>query len=170
MVGSIHISNLNKIFTNRQKETVTALSDVNIDIEPNSFISLIGPSGCGKSTLLRLIAGLVEPSSGEISLDGRTIKGPGYERGFMFQEHNLFPWLTIYDNVAFGLRARKIYSERKNDVDEYIELVGLKGKNPIRISFPAACAREHHLHVHLSVILLFCCLMNRSGLWMLLPE
>lgn len=127
MVGSIHISNLNKIFTNRQKETVTALSDVNIDIEPNSFISLIGPSGCGKSTLLRLIAGLVEPSSGEISLDGRTIKGPGYERGFMFQEHNLFPWLTIYDNVAFGLRARKIYSERKNDVDEYIELVGLKG-------------------------------------------
>ena len=127
MVGSIKINNVNKLFTNQKKETVTALHNVNIDIPANSFISLIGPSGCGKSTLLRLIAGLLEPSSGELSLDGRVIKTPGYERGFMFQEHNLFPWLNIYDNVAFGLKARGIFNERKSDVDEYIELVGLKG-------------------------------------------
>ena len=127
MVGSIKINNVNKLFTNQKKENVTALHNVNIDIPANSFISLIGPSGCGKSTLLRLIAGLLEPSSGELSLDGRVIKTPGYERGFMFQEHNLFPWLNIYDNVAFGLKARGIFNERKSDVDEYIELVGLKG-------------------------------------------
>ena len=127
MVGSIKIENVNKLFSNKQKEQVTALKDINLDIPSNSFISLIGPSGCGKSTLLRLIAGLIEPSSGKLELDGKQIVKPGYERGFMFQEHNLFPWLTIYDNVAFGLKARGIFNENKSSVDEYLELVGLKG-------------------------------------------
>lgn len=127
MVGSIKIENVNKLFSNKQKEQVTALKDINLDIPSNSFISLIGPSGCGKSTLLRLIAGLIEPSSGKLELDGKQIVKPGYERGFMFQEHNLFPWLTIYDNVAFGLKAREIFNENKSSVDEYLELVGLKG-------------------------------------------
>ena len=127
MVGAIKIDNVTKTFINKQKETITALKDINLDIPANSFISLIGPSGCGKSTLLRQIAGLIAPTSGSIKLDGVTISSPGPERGFMFQEHNLFPWLTIYDNIAFGLRARGIFKEQKSRIDEYMELVGLRG-------------------------------------------
>ena len=92
-----------------------------------SFVSLIGPSGCGKSTLLRLISGLIPMDDGSLTLDDAPIKAPGADRGFMFQEHTLFPWLSIYDNIAFGLRARGIYKQEKDRVDEFIEMVGLKG-------------------------------------------
>lgn len=127
MVGGISISNVQKQFVNPQGETVKALSNVCLQIEPGSFISLIGPSGCGKSTLLRLIAGLISPDGGAVTLDGESVTGPGSDRGFMFQDHTLFPWLNIYDNVAFGLRARGIYQECADRVQELIELVGLKG-------------------------------------------
>lgn len=127
MVGQITISNIDKEFSNKDNEIVVALKDINLDIEPGSFVSLIGPSGCGKSTLLRLIAGLIHASRGTLKLDDIEIDKPGYERGFMFQEHNLFPWLSIYDNIAFGLKARKLFREQRKSVDEYIELVGLKG-------------------------------------------
>ena len=127
MAGTIQIQNVSKIFTNPQGETVQALDTVSLTIEAGSFVSLIGPSGCGKSTLLRLIAGLAHPDSGSISIDGAAITSPGVDRGFMFQDHNLFPWLSIYDNIAFGLRARGIYETAKGRVQDYIELVGLKG-------------------------------------------
>ncbi len=100
---------------------------VAFDIPAGSFVSLIGPSGCGKSTLLRLISGLIPMDDGSLTLDGTPIKAPGADRGFMFQEHTLFPWLSIYDNIAFGLRARGIYKQEKDRVDEFIEMVGLKG-------------------------------------------
>jgi ABC-type nitrate/sulfonate/bicarbonate transport system ATPase subunit len=89
------------------------------------YVALIGPSGCGKSTLLRLVAGLERATSGRISLDGRPIEGPGAERGLVFQNPYLFPWLDIRGNVAFGLRARGRYAEGKDLVDRYLELVGL---------------------------------------------
>lgn len=127
MVGGIHISNVTKQFVNPQGETISALSNVDLQIEPGSFISLIGPSGCGKSTLLRLIAGLIHPDQGELTLDGERIDHPGYDRGFMFQEHTLFPWMNIYDNIAFGLRARGIYKEQSKSVQDFIDLVGLTG-------------------------------------------
>ncbi len=127
MVGGIEISHVNKEFTNPQGETVRALHDVSLSIAPGDFISLIGPSGCGKSTLLRLISGLISPDSGRVKLDGGDITSPGSDRGFMFQEHTLFPWLNIYDNIAFGLRARKIFRGSEKLVDEFISLVGLKG-------------------------------------------
>ena len=127
MVGGIQIAGVGKRFTNPQGETVTALSRIDLQIQPGSFTSLIGPSGCGKSTLLRLIAGLIQPDSGTLTLDGTPIAGPGSDRGFMFQEHTLFPWLTIYENIAFSLRARGIFKETASRVDEFIELVGLKG-------------------------------------------
>ena len=101
MVNGLSISGVSKQFTNPQGEVITALSNVDLDIAPGSFISLIGPSGCGKSTLLRLIAGLIQPDSGTLTLDGAPITKPGSDRGFMFQDHTLFPWLTIYDNIAF---------------------------------------------------------------------
>ena len=127
MSGEIKISNVTKIFNQGEAEEVTALNGVDFTIPAGSFVSLIGPSGCGKTTLLRCIAGLESPTSGEVSVDGTKITKPGSDRGFAFQQANLFPWLTIRDNIAFGLRARHIYKERKKDVDEFINLVGLKG-------------------------------------------
>lgn len=127
MVGGISIAGVHKQFTNPQGETVIALSDIDLQIMPGSFTSLIGPSGCGKSTLLRLIAGLIGPDSGSVTLDGEPITKPGSDRGFMFQEHTLFPWLTIYENIAFGLRARGIYRAHEASVQEFIDLVGLRG-------------------------------------------
>lgn len=127
MVGGIEISNVNKQFTNPQGETITALHNICLQIQPGSFTSLIGPSGCGKSTLLRLIAGLIHADSGSLTLDGEEITSPGSDRGFMFQEHTLFPWMSIYENIAFGLKARGIYRESAERVDDFIELVGLKG-------------------------------------------
>ena len=127
MVGGIEITGVNKTFTNPQGQTVTALAEVNLQVRPGSFVSLIGPSGCGKSTLLRLIAGLIAPDTGTLTLDGETISQPSSDRGFVFQEHTLFPWMNIYDNIAFGLRARKIYKQDKARVGEFIALVGLEG-------------------------------------------
>ena len=127
MVGSISISGVSKHFINPSGERITALDHVSLDIPAGSFVSLIGPSGCGKSTLLRLISGLIPMDKGSLTLDGAAITAPGADRGFMFQEHTLFPWLSIYDNIAFGLRARGIYKQEKDRVDEFIEMVGLKG-------------------------------------------
>lgn len=127
MVSGISISRVKKLFTNTQNETITALSDINLEIPQGSFTSLIGPSGCGKSTLLRLIAGLIRPEQGSLTLDGQPIEKPGSDRGFMFQEHTLFPWLTISNNIAFSLRAQGIYKETASRVDEFLDLVGLKG-------------------------------------------
>ncbi len=126
ITGEIKISNVFKKFVQQNGEEITALNGVNLDIEPGSFVSFIGPSGCGKSTLLRIIAGLEKPTSGELTLDGEPIKKAGYDRGLVFQNPTLFSWLTIYDNIAFSLKARKIYKHKKNLVSEYLELVDLK--------------------------------------------
>ena len=127
MVNGLSISGVSKQFTNPQGEVITALSNVDLDIAPGSFISLIGPSGCGKSTLLRLIAGLIQLDSGTLTLDGAPITKPGSDRGFMFQDHVLFPWLSIYDNIAFGLKVQGTYEKRKDDVEQIIHQVGLEG-------------------------------------------
>ena len=127
MNGEIKINNVKKIFNQGAAEEVVALNGVDFTIPAGSFVSLIGPSGCGKTTLLRCIAGLEKPTLGEVSVDGSKITRPGSDRGFAFQQANLFPWLTIRDNIAFGLKARHIYKNHKNDVDEFINLVGLKG-------------------------------------------
>ncbi len=136
-LGQININNVTKTFVNVNGDITRALTNISLDIEPGSFVSFIGPSGCGKSTLLRLIAGLIKPDSGELILDGNEIDDAGYDRGLVFQNPTLFPWLNVYDNIAFGLKARKIYKEKKGLVDEYIDLVGLKGfeKNYSKIKY-----------------------------------
>lgn len=129
MVGHISIQNVRREFPG-QDETmpnVIALNDFSLDIKPGTFVSLIGPSGCGKSTLLRLIGGLDKPDQGEILVDEHKVEGPGSDRGFAFQGSNLFPWLTVENNIAFGLRARHTYKKNKTDIQEYIDLVGLRG-------------------------------------------
>ena len=127
MSGRIQIENLSKVFGENESEKVVALDGITAEIPEESFVSLIGPSGCGKTTLLRCIAGLEVPTSGTVTVDGEKVTKPGSDRGLAFQQANLFPWLSIKDNISFGLRARGIYKQRKDDVQKFINLVGLKG-------------------------------------------
>lgn len=135
-IGAISVRNVRKEFTGLNGESVIALDRVDVDIKPGEFICLIGPSGCGKSTFLRLVAGLIKPTEGELFLDEDEIKKPSYERGLVFQDPTLFPWLNVYENVAFGLKTRHVYQEKKKEVQEFINLVNLQG---FEKSFP------HHL-------------------------
>ena len=125
--GAISAQDVRKEFIDLDGNTVIALERVDVDIKPGEFICLIGPSGCGKSTFLRLVAGLIQPTEGTLYLDGEKIRKPSYERGLVFQDPTLFPWLNIYENVAFGLKIRHIYKENKKDVNEFIKLVKLEG-------------------------------------------
>ncbi len=106
--------------------TFLALDRLSLDVADGEFVTVVGPSGCGKSTALNIAAGLVEPSSGEVLVDGRSVRGPGPERGMIFQQYALFPWLTVRENVEFGLRiARKDAKQRREIAQRFIDLVGL---------------------------------------------
>lgn len=107
--------------------TMTALNGVSLDIHENEFICVVGPSGCGKSTLLNIIAGLLEPTEGTVYLDGNRIEGTGRERGVVFQQYALFPWLTVLKNVMFGLQLKKIPDAQAKEIAlKYIKSVGLE--------------------------------------------
>jgi len=115
-------------FTPRGGPPVTALEDISLDVAENEFSVIVGPSGCGKTSLLRLVAGLIQPSEGTIRLDGRPVSKPGRERGMVFQSYTLFPWLTVEENVGFGLKLRGIdAAERREVVRRFITQVGLEG-------------------------------------------
>ncbi|GHV91941.1 ABC transporter ATP-binding protein [Spirochaetia bacterium] len=124
--GAIRIKDVYKSFPQEEGPDIVVLNNISLDFESGEFVSLIGPSGCGKSTLLRIIAGLAQPDSGELDLDGDKIREPGYERGLVFQDPTLFPWKTIYENIAFGLRARGVYRQEKHNIPEFFKLVGLE--------------------------------------------
>ncbi|MGC1273241.1 MAG: ABC transporter ATP-binding protein [Planctomycetaceae bacterium] len=124
--SSLCIRGVSRIFHTADGSPTLALSNFSLIVDEGEFVALIGPSGCGKSTLLRLIAGLDEPTLGELTLGGETIAGPGADRGLMFQDPNLFPWLTVRGNVGTGPAARGVHRGRRQEVDEYIELVGLE--------------------------------------------
>jgi len=125
--GEIRITETSKIYNQGKESEVVALSGVDLTIKPGELVSLVGPSGCGKSTLLRMIAGLDTASSGDIYLDGKKVREPHHERGLVFQDPSLFPWLTVFGNVAFGVKARNVFDKKDNEVSEYIRLVGLEG-------------------------------------------
>ena len=125
--GSVSVADVTRTYIDARGTRVQALEHVSLDVQPGEFISLIGPSGCGKTTLLRLIAGLDKPEAGSLALDGQPIGGTHYERGYVFQQANLFPWATIANNIAVGLKARGVYPQRKGDIAKYIRLTGLEG-------------------------------------------
>ncbi|GHS95531.1 ABC transporter ATP-binding protein [Planctomycetales bacterium] len=125
-IGAIDIRGVKKTFTHQDGSIIEALSNVDLSVAAGEFITLIGPSGCGKSTLLRAIAGLHPVDAGELTLDGEPITGPAAERGLVFQDPLLFPWLNVHDNVAFGLKARHLYREHKAEVEQFLQLVGLE--------------------------------------------
>ncbi|MDG4880115.1 ABC transporter ATP-binding protein [Mesorhizobium sp. WSM4884] len=109
-------------------QPVQALQPVDLAVAANDFITILGPSGCGKSTLLRIVAGLEAPSTGRVLLDGKAVTRPGPDRGMVFQSYTLFPWLTVAENIGFGLRERNMPERARHDiVASYVDLVGLKG-------------------------------------------
>jgi len=120
--------NLNMIFKTPKGETVHALKDVNFTLKKGELLTVLGPSGCGKTTLLNITAGFLRPTSGQIILGGNEINGPGVERGMVFQQGALFEWLTVAENVNFGLRMKKEDPvETAKKVEEWLGIVGLQG-------------------------------------------
>jgi NitT/TauT family transport system ATP-binding protein len=117
---------------------VPALVDVDLDVAEREMVCVLGPSGCGKSTLLNIVAGFIPPTAGNVLVNGRPVVGPGADRGVVFQEYVLFPWLTVAGNVEFGLALQgRPAAERRQIVGHYLELVGLSGhaaKFPVQLS------------------------------------
>src|SRR5262245_3707563 len=112
----------------RAHAPTVALEPTTLTVADNDFISIIGPSGCGKSTLLRIVAGLDAPTSGRVLLDGAPVSAPGADRGLVFQSYTLFPWLTVRENICFGLRERGMSEAMQSEVAaRYVERVGLRG-------------------------------------------
>jgi ABC-type nitrate/sulfonate/bicarbonate transport system ATPase subunit len=131
--GALRVNCVSKDFAaaENSRERTVALNNVSLAVAPGEFVSLIGPSGCGKSTLLRLIAGLDKPNAGELLVGSEPITGPSAERGLVFQDPNLFPWLTIRRNIQSGLVASGKFSreqrhEKRAEVDDFMRLVGLE--------------------------------------------
>ncbi|MDR0817971.1 MAG: ABC transporter ATP-binding protein [Oscillospiraceae bacterium] len=122
----IEIDAISKLFARADRgSTLTALENVSLDIESGEFISLLGASGCGKSTLLRILAGLEKPTMGAAKFNGEEITGTDPKRGLVFQEHTLFPWLTIKGNISFALKASKKYADERSKIADWLELAGL---------------------------------------------
>jgi NitT/TauT family transport system ATP-binding protein len=126
-LSKLVIDNVSRIFPPvRGGAPTRALEPTNLAVEDNDFVTILGPSGCGKSTLLRMVAGLDTPTTGRILLDGKAITGPGADRGMVFQSYTLFPWLTVSENISFGLRERGVSLRERNAIaGEWLEKVGL---------------------------------------------
>ncbi|MDX2203534.1 MAG: ABC transporter ATP-binding protein [Hyphomicrobiaceae bacterium] len=123
--GRIEIDNVGIVFDG-DRGVHTAVESTSITIEPGQFVCILGPSGCGKSTLLNSVAGYVAPTTGEIRVDGEPVRGPGPDRGMVFQQYSLFPWMTVRENVAFGPRiSRRGAPTPEAIADTFIEMVGL---------------------------------------------
>ena len=120
---SLRLDHVSKSF---EKIVTHALNEINLTMESGEFISLVGPSGCGKSTILRLVAGLIQPTTGKLTVDGKTITEPSPERGMVFQKPTLFPWLTVWDNIAFSLRMQGRLKGNKDKVERMIKVIGLE--------------------------------------------
>lgn len=118
----IDIENVSRTYLSGSRD-VEALRDISLTVNEGEFLSVLGPSGCGKSTLLNMIAGFIKPSSGSIRLDGKSVGAPGPDRGVVFQENSLFPWMTVEQNIRLAMKGNS------DPIDYYLDLVGLKGFN-----------------------------------------
>ncbi|MEZ0480969.1 ABC transporter ATP-binding protein [Planococcus sp. SSTMD024] len=133
----IEIQHINKIYTDKDNNANTVLEDINLEIPKGQFVSILGPSGCGKSTLLSMIAGLTSASSGGIVVDGKNVQKPGKDRGMVFQEAALFPWMTVTENVVFPLRkemSKKQAIERARHFLQMVQLSNYAGHYPHELS------------------------------------
>lgn len=122
----IAIKNVSHLFVGHDDCINWALRNVNLELERGRFTCILGPSGCGKTTLLHLLAGFLEPFAGKVAVDGKPVRGPGPERGVVFQEYALFAWMTVRQNIEFGLRVAGVpAAERKSRATELLELIGM---------------------------------------------
>jgi NitT/TauT family transport system ATP-binding protein/sulfonate transport system ATP-binding protein len=128
-VSKLRIEGVTRIFAGvRGGPPTRALEPIDLDIAVNDFLTILGPSGCGKSTLLRIVAGLDRPTEGRVLLDGHVVAVPGPDRGMVFQSYTLFPWLTVRENICFGLRERNVPAQQQRRISEdWIAKVGLRG-------------------------------------------
>ena len=127
-MSSVSIQAVSRTFEGRNGQRTQALLPVDFEVRDNDFVTILGPSGCGKSTLLRIVAGLDHATSGRVLLDGVPVEGPGADRGMVFQSYTLFPWLTIEQNIRFGLRERGLPEAQQRERAAYfIAKVGLRG-------------------------------------------
>lgn len=124
----IYMDNVTKVYIpeRRNDSATVAVQGVSLNLGEGEFVSVVGASGCGKTTLLQMVAGFEQPSAGDLSLDGRPITGPSSERAVVFQHATLYPWLTVRQNVAFGLRLRNRRAVDWGRVDEYVQRIGLE--------------------------------------------
>jgi len=124
--GTIEIKNLNKTYARTDMaESLCVIENLSLSIKSGEFVSVVGTSGCGKSTLLRTIAGLEMPTDGEVLCDGKEIRGTSPDRGLVFQEHTLFPWLTVRKNIVFALKSSGRYGKHGDTIDTLLDTVGL---------------------------------------------
>lgn len=124
---TLKLDNVSKSFAKIENDEVThALNEVDLTLHSGEFVSLVGPSGCGKSTILRLIAGLIVPTTGTISVDGKPVTKPSPERGMVFQKPTLFPWLTVEKNIAFSLRMQGKLKGNEDRVQQMLDVIGLE--------------------------------------------
>ena len=124
----LSIQGVSRTFTSHKGQQTQALLPVDFAVQENDFVTILGPSGCGKSTMLRIVAGLDFPSSGQVLLGGKEVTGPGADRGMVFQSYTLFPWLTVAQNIRFGLREKGVSEALQKERSEYfIAKVGLRG-------------------------------------------
>ena len=123
---NIIAKNISKIFKTK-KQDILAMDNCNIEILENEFVSIVGTSGCGKSTLLRMLGGLDFPTKGEIIIKDKKVVGPGVDRGMVFQGYTLFPWMSVEDNIRYGLKQKKMPKNEQDEVvDRYLGIIGLK--------------------------------------------
>jgi ABC-type nitrate/sulfonate/bicarbonate transport system ATPase subunit len=123
----LHIHNVSKVYRSGGNDVV-AIDEIDLKIKNKEFATILGPSGCGKSTLLRIVAGLIKPTRGAVRLDGKVIGGPGQDRGMVFQSYTLFPWLSVKENIQFGLEISGMPKAKRDEIaQEFVGKVGLKG-------------------------------------------
>lgn len=130
--SKVRMAHVRKVFT-LQKNELLVLDDVSLDVRAGEFVCLLGPSGCGKSTLLNIVGGFETASAGTVEIDGQPVTGPDPRRVFVFQEYGIFPWASVWDNIALGLRDKST-AEQGKIIQHYVELVGLEG---FEKSFPS---------------------------------
>lgn len=121
----LRMENVNMVF-DRDGKTVPVLDNINFDVQEGEFICLVGPSGCGKSTMLNVMGGFLSPTAGSVTIDGEIVQGPDPRRILVFQDHGVFPWLTVEGNIGFGL-SHLSDAERKQRIAHYVQLVRLQG-------------------------------------------